>query len=91
MTVPTIRARNYSVCAAISVEGVLSYEIRDRAYNRRSFMNFLEDLITKLESQNKGKYVFIMDNATIHRVCEVRTLIESKRYVCEFLPPYSVF
>ncbi len=32
VVVPTLRGRNFSVCAAISIEGVVHSQVRDRAY-----------------------------------------------------------
>ena len=70
VNVSTIRSKNYSVCAAISSEGILIHEVRDKAYTGRSFSNFLEDLLKKLDEINLMNCVVVMDNATIHRVGE---------------------
>jgi transposase len=36
-------------------------------------------------------YFLVMDNAPIHCLAKVRDLVETKGYICLYLPPYSPF
>ena len=89
--VPALKARNFSVCAAISIQGVLINKIRDRSYNSASFLDFINDLLDVIDEKNKGTHVLIMDNATIHKGSDVRRAIEERAHILEYLPPYSPF
>ena len=91
VNVSTIRSKNYSVCAAISSEGILIHEVRDKAYTGRSFANFIEDLLKKLDEMNLMNCVVVMDNATIHRVGETKRLFDNTGHTIHYLPPYSPF
>ncbi|KAF7692156.1 hypothetical protein CDIK_2502 [Cucumispora dikerogammari] len=89
--VPSIRSRNFSVCAALTCKGSIKFEVINRAFNSRTYSAFLESLINELEVQDKGVCVFVMDNAYVYKSSWVKTLIESKRHKLCFLLPYSPF
>jgi transposase len=44
-----------------------------------------------LNKNNMQGYYLVMDNAPIHTPAKVLDLIESRRYKCLYLPPYSPF
>ncbi len=90
-TVPSIRTRNFSVCAAITSNGPLHHEILSQAYNTRCFLNFISDLMRILRQGNMGSCVIIMDNASIHKNPSIKDLVEYNGHRLLFLPPYSPF
>ena len=59
------------------------------AQNSLTFSFFLKDLFVWLKPNKK--YLFILDNAGFHKSDVIKSLIEkySKRFVVEYLPPYS--
>ncbi len=91
VTVPSIRTRNFSVCAAISSAGFVLHEVQSQAYNSRSFLNFVSDLMRTLRETRSEPCVIIMDNASIHKNPAIKDLIEFNNHVLLFLPPYSPF
>ena len=91
VSVPFSRTRNISVCAALTANGPVAYEVRPSAYNANAFASFIESLIEKLNASDSGRCVFIMDNATIHRNSNVKSVIESSGHQIKYLPPYSPF
>jgi hypothetical protein len=61
ITVPASRGQNISLMAAISVSGVVSYEIKDGAYNGDLFKKFILIYLLPCFTQNQN-CVLIMDN-----------------------------
>ena len=90
-TVPGIKTRNYSICAAISGEGPVMYQVRESAYNGSAFEIFLNDLFATLSSSRIENVVLIMDNASIHRCEGVKEAIIASGHKLQLLPPYSPF
>ena len=86
--VTTIRSRNYSVCAAITKNRVLSFNVCSGSYNSERFCEYMRDLIAILGDSTE-KYHIIMDNCSINKVQEVRSIIENSGHEIIFLPPYS--
>ena len=59
------------------------------AQNSLTFSFFLEDLFAWLDPRKK--YVLILDNASFHKTCVIKSLLEkNKAWInIEYLPPYS--
>ncbi|KAI5151859.1 hypothetical protein ENBRE01_2439 [Enteropsectra breve] len=76
---------------ATSRAEVIHYKlILDGTCNGEKFKQFIEDLIEKLNSNESTANCWIIcDNARIHKVESVRTLIEAAGHRLEFLSPYS--
>lgn len=87
--VRAIRSKNISVCAAIMKGGVKHFKISDTPYNSLKFLNFLQELITKLNNENIFTGRIIMDNASIHKKEEQRIFLENSGFELKFLPAYS--
>jgi hypothetical protein len=66
-TVPNIRSRNISVCSLISKNGIFLYKAQTCAYNTDFFSAFIDDILTKPESDNISNAVIIMDSVSFHR------------------------
>ncbi len=52
--------------------------IIEGSYDTESFMQFIKDLLTKMQPFPAPNSVIIMDNCKIHKALEIRELIESR-------------
>lgn len=86
--VTTIRSKNYSVCAAIKKNSILNFKVLNGSYNSERFCVYVRELIAYLEDGGT-KYTIIMDNCSIHKVQNVRAIINQAGHDLVFLPPYS--
>ena len=89
--VPALRSRNFSVVCAMTRNGMLHYELHNRAINREKFTDFLNNLQAKLENSNIHRCVMVMDNVPFHRNRDVKSVIEDNGHKLMLLPPYSPF
>lgn len=89
ITVPTQRGNNLSICAAISLRGVIHFRSKFLAYNQHEFVAFLNEMLDRLDKDKK--YIVVMDNAMFHHTRLVQEWFDKNRTVCKqmFLPPYS--
>ncbi|KAI5154122.1 hypothetical protein ENBRE01_3304, partial [Enteropsectra breve] len=89
--VPTIRGTMKTLIVAASRAGIIHHKlILDGTCNDEKFKLFIEDLIRILDSSSTTTNCWIiMDNAKIHKVESVRTLIEAAGHRLEFLSPHS--
>jgi transposase len=55
------------------------------------YLAYLSNVMDVLDKNSMQGYYLVMDNAPIHTPAKVRDLIESRRYKCLYLPPYSPF
>jgi hypothetical protein len=92
----TGRLASNSVMAAIYMGGILQYEINEGRNKSDHFVNFMNDLETKLKENeyfrrklNIGKMTIILDNATIHRSKFVRKNLKKNSINRLYLPPYK--
>lgn len=92
-TTVTSRGANLSTCAAISSErGVLHFKSKFCAYNNAEFVEFLDELVVKLNQEAKTK--IIMDNASFHHHHSVVEWFDRQRLSgfeldTFYLPAYS--
>ena len=88
-----IRGTRYSTIPIVSVEGIQDVYIAEGNVNGEKFSYFIETHLLPLLQEFNGvnpNSVVIMDNASIHHVEEVKSLIEDQagaRLI--YLPPYS--
>ena len=88
-----IRGTRYSTIPIVSVEGTQDVYIAEGNVNGEKFSYFIETHLLPLLQEFNGvnpNSVVIMDNASIHHVEEVKSLIEDQagaRLI--YLPPYS--
>jgi len=89
--VPVQRGENLSMCAGISVNGVVLVGTKILSFKAEEFIEFLSMLLDKLDPT--AKHLLIMDNAPIHHSRNVKNWfnINSERVEEFFLPPYSPF
>ncbi len=84
------RGSHISSIAAISSEGLLTYETLTGTTNGDKFLDFVRgSLIPCMHSFPETRSVVIMDNCSIHHIQEVKEEFEAAGIVLIFLPPYS--
>jgi transposase len=87
ITVPTQRGRNVSVIAAISVSGLIAYQIVVGAFNTLRMADWCQN---SLIPSTSGRCVtFVMDNARFHHAPVISEIVAESRSRIQFLPPYS--
>ena len=67
----------------------MSIEIKDSAFNRIDFVDFLADLVHRHQPLLRGETVLVMDNARIHNSVDVINFLEDNSIRFMSLPPYS--
>jgi transposase len=87
LVVPSIRAKNISVMAAISHNGLQKYNILEGNGNGEKFREFLRDLVQVIPPQS----TILMDNVPFHRNAEALEIIRAAGHSHRFIPPYSPF
>lgn len=88
---PTQRGGNLSSCAAISSAGVLHTKIQFTPFNTTKFLDFMNELFSKLDQTMLDKYIIIMDNVAFHKTAEVRNWFTNHHIQAKYLPAYSPF
>jgi len=84
---PKAKGRNISLCAAISINGILHSTLIDGAYNKNIFLSFLEECARK--DIFNGNVVLIMDNVRFHHCEIISTFLKQYNVQEVFLPTYS--
>lgn len=84
--VPGRRWENFSLIAALSLDGVHASMLLPGAMNTEAMRVWVRDSLAPLLQSGD---VVVWDNLGIHRDFEVRLAIESTGARLEFLPPYS--
>jgi transposase len=79
----------YSMLPAMSVDGILHLEIFDKAITGDDFRRFVQGLLPHMNNWPLPKSVLVFDNALIHRVPDIREMVEERgaRLLC--LPAHS--
>jgi transposase len=91
VTVPAIRSRNFSLAAAMSMNGLAFHSMQDHAFNTQSFHLFLVDFFGYLTSHDIRNVTIIMDNVKFHKSASISAVVNSYGHRLVFLPPYSPF
>jgi len=79
--VRAVRSKNISICAAITKNGLISFEVKDSAYNAVGFQTFLENMCRKLHDKEIMNGRIIMDNASIHKSKNHKLLLNGKGFL----------
>ncbi|XP_065674148.1 uncharacterized protein LOC136091091 [Hydra vulgaris] len=87
ITVPTQRGRNISLICAISVEGIISFQMKVGSFDPVSTKEWIENSL--IPALNNRRYIIIMDKARFHHSAIVTSAIQNGMCVVHFLPPYS--
>ena len=87
-----IRGKRMSCIAAMSTRGIEDVDIYEGSINGEIFSSFIARSLVPLLQPFDGKNsrsVVLMDNASIHHVEQVATLIQNTGAILRYLPPYS--
>lgn len=87
-----VRGRRVSAIAAITTDGVLSYEMTQDSVNGDKFLDYVRgSLIPNMNPFDgiSGKSIVIMDNCSVHHTQEVHDELQNAGVLVIFLPPYS--
>ena len=86
-----LRSQNYSVIAAITKLKIVGYQIFKGGVNAEDFGSFIASLLNSNPEilNNRAKYIFFMDNASIHRAKLLKPFFENFNIL--FNAPYSPF
>lgn len=88
-TITSIRSKNFSVCAAITVNEVFKFKIREGGFNGESYFDFLRELFDKFDEKNIENAIIIADNVPFHKMNFIKNFVSSKGHNLIFLPAYS--
>nr|GAT45074.1 Tc1-mariner class transposase [Mycena chlorophos] len=86
-----VRGTRYSILPALSLDGIIAYDIIEGSVTAERFEEFLREFVMPLTNPYPGpRSVLILDNCRIHHADSIRKLIEEDN-CCKliFLPPYS--
>jgi transposase len=78
--------KNISLLLAVTIKGILHFQINKENTNSAIFFKFIKEIIEKLTEKN---YVFIFDNICFHRNKEMLNYIILNGHQYKFSPPYS--
>ncbi|KAI9069872.1 hypothetical protein FKP32DRAFT_1527722, partial [Trametes sanguinea] len=67
----------YSVLPALSMDGILWCDIVEGSFNTARFLDFIDNLLNRMQPFPAANSVIVMDNAKIHRAPEIIERIES--------------
>lgn len=73
---------------AIDNKSVIYYEIRDNSTNENIFLNFINNLITKLKNESVENFVFVLDNLSCHKTPSMKKLFLDNKINVLFNSPY---
>eukprot|EP00732_Lithocolla_globosa_P001273 Lithocolla_globosa_v1_NODE_605_length_3613_cov_11.564362.p2 type:complete len:303 gc:universal NODE_605_length_3613_cov_11.564362:2613-3521(+) len=84
------RGIRHSSIAALTTDGIIGLHTTTGTNNRFSFLRFLdEQILPVLQPYPQPRSILVLDNASIHHVAEVRSIIETYGALIVYLPPYS--
>ena len=87
-TVPANRGTNISCMCVIGIQGVIAYDTKIGAYNKESFIEFLEQKLKNYIISHPNT-ILIMDNARFHHANIVMSYARDNNFNIKFLTPYS--
>ncbi|XP_073704232.1 uncharacterized protein [Garra rufa] len=93
VNVPGQRGGNITLCAAISVQGVLHHHATLGPFNTEQIIAFLDALHAVVQERpEQPRFVIIWDNVSFHRAALVRDWFNNhNNFTVLYLPPYSPF
>ena len=88
----SIRGRRLSAITALSTRGIEDIHLTEGTVNGDVFIYFVEHILLPILQPFNGsnaRSIVVMDNASIHHVDRVASLINEAGAILRFLPPYS--
>ncbi|KAM4581429.1 uncharacterized protein PAE49_005983 isoform 1-T1 [Odontesthes bonariensis] len=92
--VPGQRGGNITMCAAISLQGLLHHHAKLGPYNTQHIITFLDTLHDAVVQNRpeQPRFVVVWDNVSFHRAALVRNwFAHHDQFEVVYLPPYSPF
>ena len=86
------RGKRYNAIAAMTSSGVLALEVKSESVNGETFFDFIRGtLIPRMQpfDGQSTNSILVLDNCTVHRINEVREVLQHAGIITLFLPPYS--
>jgi transposase len=80
------KIKNKSLISAVTLNGIIHYEIHETGVNGEIFKDYIQNIINKLKTTD---YYFIFDNVPFHHNKEMLKLIKDSGHHYIFTPPYS--
>ena len=77
-----------NILMAVTIEGVILYEINDGTNNQESFYSFMVKLIEKINKEELNNYLIIMDNCSIHLSKKLKDFYSEKKLKILTIVPY---
>ena len=71
---------------AMTKDEILNYNIYESSVNKKTFVEFIKNIIKNLKEDN---YLFVFDNASIHKDEDMLNFIKNSNNNYLFTPPYS--
>ena len=87
-----LQGQNITSIAAISTEGLVAVEIHNNSVDGSTFLDFVcGTLIPELHPFDgfSPMSILIMDNCSIHRIQEIREVVNAAGVLMFYLPLYS--
>ena len=87
-----VRGKKFSYIAVMSTRGIEDVSIYEHNINGTIFANFVAKCLVPILQPFDGRSprsVVVMDNASIHHVQQVTTLIQNTGAILHYLPAYS--
>ena len=70
---------------AIDNKSVIYYEINDNSTNENIFLNFINNLMTKLKNESVEIFVFVLYNLSCHKTPFMKKLFSNKIFLQYYL------
>ncbi|KDQ15988.1 hypothetical protein BOTBODRAFT_107909, partial [Botryobasidium botryosum FD-172 SS1] len=67
----------YSILPALSLDGVLHFDIIECAYKSYLFNSFIDTLLDNVNLFPAPNSIIVMDNASIHKSIELQEMVEA--------------
>jgi len=74
----SLRCSRYSMLPALSLDGILAFEVLEHSYTAEDFDDFVECLLDRMNPFPLPNSVLVMDNASAHHSGNVRELVEAR-------------
>ena len=87
-----VRGKRVSSITAMSVDGIVAYDLTASTVNGEKFLDFLRaTLVPEMMPYNGSnpRSILVMDNCTIHHISDVIDFLLSVGILVIYLPPYS--
>jgi transposase len=78
-----------NIILGVSTNEVIYYELIKDNINKNNFLNFMKNMINKINKDDLNNYVFIMDNMSAHCCKKVKNYFYKKKLKILYTVPYE--